>query len=193
MFKLIFITGNAQKLKQAQEALVGYDIELSNQKVETPEIQDTDCRKIAEFSAKYASNELQKAVVVSDAGYYIKSLNGFPGPFIKYINQWLTPKDILNLMKDKIDRSVSSPICVAYCEPGSDPVSFTSNDEGQISFTVQGEGSTIDKLYIPDGYTKTIATLPENERLSLWNNQCWKDLANYILNKEQIPAQNLDT
>lgn len=29
---------------------------------------------------------LNQSVVVMDVGYYIEAINGFPGPFIKYLN-----------------------------------------------------------------------------------------------------------
>ena len=48
MIKLIFVTGNQKKLEQAKQALSDYDIQLTNQKIETPEIQETDVKKIAE-------------------------------------------------------------------------------------------------------------------------------------------------
>lgn len=183
MIKLIFVTGNQKKLEQAKTALAGYDIELTNQKIETPEIQDTDCRKIAEFSAKFACEQIKNPVVVTDAGYYINSLNGFPGPFIKFVNNWFKTEDLLRLMNGVTDRTVSSPVCVAYCEPNSDPISFVSDNEGSLALKAEGEGSTIDQLYIPNGYSSPMGTLPDEEKLSLWNTDCWKQLAEYLTQK----------
>ncbi|KKP92753.1 MAG: hypothetical protein UR98_C0018G0007 [Parcubacteria group bacterium GW2011_GWA1_36_12] len=189
MIKLIFVTGNQKKLEQAKQALSDYDIQLTNQKIETPEIQETDVKKIAEFSAKYAANAINKPVVVTDAGYYINALNGFPGPFIKFVNQWFKPEDLLRLMSGVTDRSVSSSVCVAYCEPNKEPVSFISDNQGILAEAPQGEGPTIDQLYIPNGYNSPIGTLDENERLTLWNMDCWKQLADY-LTKQNSPALN---
>ena len=186
MVKLIFITGNQQKFQQARNALRGHNIKLTNKKLEIPEIQDVDIKKVAEFSAKYAANKLNEPVVVTDAGYYIKSLSGFPGPFIKFINEWLKPKDLLRLMKGKSDRSISSPICVAYCEPNKEPVSFVSDNQGTLAKKPGGKGSTIDQLYVPKGYKKTIGNLPPNERLSLWNIDCWNKLAVFLQKKNPL-------
>lgn len=194
MINLIFVTGNQKKLEQAKKALRDYDIKLTNQKIETPEIQETDCRKIAEFSAKYASEKLKKPVVVTDAGYYIKALNGFPGPFIKFVNRWFKSEDLLRLMNGIADRTVSSPVCIAYCEPNKEPVSFISENEGTLANEAQGNGSTIDQLYIPKGYSSPMGTLLEKERLSLWNMDCWKQLAKYLIqNKESSSAPNKGT
>ncbi len=188
MFDLIFVTGNQRKLEQARMILAKYPINLTNQKIETPEIQHTDCQKVAEFSAKYASDHLGKSVVVTDAAYYIEALNGFPGPFIKFINQWFTPQDLLNLMSGKENRTVYSPVCVTYCEPGKDPVSFIARNSGKLAIEAQGEGSTIDQLYIPQGYDKPIGTLSETERLSLWNMDCWIKLAEYLVKEYNLTS-----
>ncbi len=191
MINLTFATGNLKKLEQAREVLRGYGIKITNQKIETPEIQEIDLKKIAEFSSRFASDKLQKPVVVTDAGYYIKALNGFPGPFIKFVNQWFKPRDLLRLMDGISNRSVDSPICLAYCEPGGKPVTFVSQNEGTLATTAQGTGSTIDQLYIPMGYSVPIGTLSEGKRLALWNVNCWKQLAEYLVEKDKAPAQNL--
>jgi len=64
--KLTFITGNKYKLQSAMKALAPYGIEVEQVKLETPEIQSESSREIAEYSAKYAAEKLQKPVVVSD-------------------------------------------------------------------------------------------------------------------------------
>lgn len=87
MNSIFFITGNAYKFQIAQEALAGDGIELIQKELETPEIQSISIEEIASFSANWASNLLKESVIVSDAGYYIEAFNGFPGPFIKYINK----------------------------------------------------------------------------------------------------------
>lgn len=181
MIELTFVTGNQDKLKQAQDALGSHHIHLTAEKVDTPEIQSMDCAEIARFSAQYASRKLNKPVVTSDAGYFIKSLGGFPGPFIKFVNNWLDPEDILKMMENKKDRSVSSPISISYCKPGEEPVSFTSVSYGEIASEPKGEGSTIDKIYIPSGFSQTTATLSPRTRLGLWNTNCWQELKDYLL------------
>lgn len=180
MKKVTFITGNQKKLQQAKNILDKYNIEITNVKIDTPEIQSLNCEEIARFSAKYASEKLGKPVVVSDAGFYIRALNGFPGPFVKYMNRWFTAENLLSLMIDKTDRAVEAPVCVAYCEPGKDPVSFLSENYGTLATLAAGEGSTMDTLYIPNGYKVTMGTLGEDERLSLWSPNCWVHLAEYL-------------
>lgn len=118
MKPIFFITGNAYKFQIAQEALASAGIELIQKELETPEIQSTIVEEIASFSAKWVCDLLKEPVIVSDAGYYIEALNGFPGPFIKYINEWLSADDILRLMAGKEDRAVIVKDCFSLLRAG---------------------------------------------------------------------------
>ncbi len=170
MIEVVFVTGNKDKFAQVVvEALSGYSIKLVREELLVTKIQDTDFVKIAEFSASWVSNKLNKEVVVTDAAYYIKALNGVPGPFVKFVNSWLLPSDILKMMKNKEDRKVDSPVCVSYCKSGSKPVSFVSQNRGTISYKPEGEDSTMDQIFISEGYNHTVGTLSKSEGLSLWN------------------------
>ena len=83
MKPIFSITGNAHKFQIAQGTLVGAGIELIQKELETPEIQSTSIEEIASFSAKWASDLLKEPVIVSDAGYHIEALNGFPRAIYK--------------------------------------------------------------------------------------------------------------
>lgn len=134
MFKkeIIFVTGNKYKFRVAQKSLVGGGFKPVQKKLETPEIQSDSVEEVSAFSAKWAADILKKSVAVSDGGCYIEALNGFPGPFIKYINKWLSAGDLLNLMKGKKNRRVFWRDCLAYCEPGKKPKTFICDFESGI-------------------------------------------------------------
>lgn len=182
MKELVYVTGNTTKFLIAQKALEDTDIVLIQQKADTPEIQSDDVREIASFSAKYGSNVLKKPLVVSDAGYYLEALNGFPGPFIKFINQWLSADDILRLMDGKEDRSVFVKECVAYCEPGSEPVCFLGDFKGTIAHEVGKKGETpINEIFIPNGLTHPESEITQEERIAFWKkDDAWRQLAEYL-------------
>ena len=40
---------------------------------------------VARFGAKYACQELNRSVIVEDAGLFIRALNGFPGTYSKFV------------------------------------------------------------------------------------------------------------
>lgn len=52
MEKLIFVTGNKEKLNIARAALKGTGIEIINQKIKCPEIQLDDTEEIAKIFCK---------------------------------------------------------------------------------------------------------------------------------------------
>lgn len=187
--EIIFVTGNKYKFQVAEKAMQKHAIKLTQKKLETPEIQAESVEDVAAFSAMWAADVLKKPVVVSDGGCYIDALNGFPGPFIKYINNWLTANDLLNVMKDKANRNVVWKDCLVYCEPGEKPKTFVSYFEGTIARKVgkviyRKEYGWMDSLFIPEGHVKTLSELPTEEYLNYWANpknyNSWKRLVRYL-------------
>lgn len=187
--QITFLTGNPYKFEIAQKVLEGTGIELLQKKIETPEIQSTDVKEIAAYSAKWASNESNTPVALTDAGFYFEALNGFPGPYIKFVNQWLTSEDLLRLMEGKTNRKVKVIGCLAYCEPGNDPVLFPSEVYGTIAEkAIKGnkEGSTsINEIFIPEGYEKVETEIPHEEMVKFWAQveNYWIKLADYLNGK----------
>ena len=172
---LIFLTGNQIKLGMARRELEPLGIEVTNKDLDTPEIQSMDVEEVAKFSAKYGGDQLQADVMVTDVGYYIPALNGFPGPFIKYVNQTLTPQDLLNLMADHDDRTIVIKECLAYCPHGGEPMTFTATQTGQIIREPRGEGTPINTVVKLDGFDRTVAEVPLDELLDYW----FEDLSHY--------------
>lgn len=186
MKQIIFVTGNEFKFEIARQVLGSRGFEVVQKQLETPEIQSTSVEEIASFSAKFASQMLAQPVVLTDAGYYIEALNGFPGPFIKYINQWLTSDQLLKLMDGVTNRRVVVKACLAYCEPNIEPKTFLTEVAGTISFTAvktDKEGQTpINEIFIPEGYDKVEAEIPREEMIKFWAGveNYWEKLGDYL-------------
>ena len=102
MKKVTMITGNMGKWKIASDIFKKYNVELEHIKMDTPEIQSHDVEEVSKYSAEYASNKLNIPVIKSDVGYYIDELGGFPGPFLRYINDMLESEDILKMMENPL-------------------------------------------------------------------------------------------
>ena len=181
--QLYLLTNNDMKLENAKNALLRHGIFIEQLKMIVPEIQSADVSEVAEFSARYAGEKLSKPVIKVDVAFEIRALNGFPGPFVKYINQWLTPEKILQLMENATDRYAQFVDCVSLYEPNSQCCrSFISNTPGRISDDICGEnGWGIDKIFIPDGYDKTLASYSDEEKAEIWKGTHWRQLAEYLL------------
>jgi XTP/dITP diphosphohydrolase len=179
---LIYVTGNELKFKVAQQALLGSGISLERKSLNTPEIQSSRVEEIAEWSAIWASRQLNQPVVVMDAGYYIEALNGFPGPFIKYVNEWFSAEDYLNLMQGKVNRRVVVRDCLAYCRPNGKPTLFCQAHHGELA-TEPGRqtGTSIDQVFIPAGFSHPISEIPPDELLAYWSNTTvWQELGLHL-------------
>jgi len=184
MKQVVYVTGNPLKFNVAQKALENSNIELIQEKLDTPEIQSENGEEVAAYSAEWASEKLGRPVIVSDFGVYIEALNGFPGPFIKYINHWLSSEDIIRLMSGKENRKIIERDYLAYCEPGAEPVVFIGENFGTIT-TELGQkkyrGYTLDQIFTPEGFDKVQSEIPEEQMIEFWNRgKVWEKLSQYL-------------
>ena len=106
MTSLLFATSNSLKFTTAAEVCRAHNIALEAAAIELLETQSDSGETIARFKAAAAFKELQTALVVSDDSWVIPGLNGFPGPYMKYMNEWLTPADFLRLTASLKDRRI---------------------------------------------------------------------------------------
>jgi XTP/dITP diphosphohydrolase len=179
---LIYMTDNEIKFKVAEQVMHNSGILLERKHLCTPEIQSSRVEEIAEYSARWASQQLDQPVVVTDAGFYIEALNGFPGPFIKFINEWLSVDDFLNLMRGKTNRRIVIRDCLAYCQPNAKPVTFCGSYRGELAIEPGREsGSPINRLFIPDGYSLPVSEMLPDEMIAYWSNvSIWQELKGYL-------------
>ena len=163
--KLVYLTTNKHTAEEANEFFskkYGFNIEIVNPDFEILEIQAKTCSEVAGFSAKYAADKLGYAVLKSDTGLYIEALGGLPGPYNAYFDKQIGIEKFLELLKDQENRKARIEHCFAYCEPNKEPVVFSGGGTGKIAFEPKGaRGRWHDKFYIPDGETKTLSELRE--------------------------------
>ncbi len=171
MEEITLVTGNLGKWKIASNIFKKYNIKLLQEKMKTPEMQSYDVEEVSKHSAIYAAKKLNKPVIKSDVGYYIEDLNGFPGPFLKYINGMLTSEDILKLLENKQNRKIKLKECLTYADENGKVKQFISIEEATISTTSMGEGSTFDKIVILQGDKLPKAMNTEEENLKHFEKQ----------------------
>jgi len=162
--KLVQITGNAYKHAVAKKALADLDIELTMNDMDTPEIQSVKVEEVAEYSAIWAAKKVGSPIFLSDVSYEIPALGGFPGPFIKFINGWLTAEQILSMMKYECDRTIIIKDCLAYATPDGNVKTFTNEFPGQLAMTAGKKlGTEINRICIPDGYNRVESEISKDE------------------------------
>lgn len=138
MRDITFATTNPEKIQIAETVCAEASISLTTVALEIDEIQGEDPEIIVSDKAKRAYEILGKPLVVSDDSWDIKSLNGFPGPYMKSINHWFTAQDFLRLMEGAEDRSVTLHQYLGYIS--EDGVKIFKNDiHGTVINEQRGE------------------------------------------------------
>lgn len=189
MKKIYFITTNTAKYKGLAKRFKSLDIELEQHDAELSELQLMKGKAIIKHKLQQAKKLLpNKKVLVDDRGFYIKALQGFPGPLVKPVLQTVGIQGLLQLMQDKPDRQASFISAIGYYDGKKDHY-FFDEEGGQIVLTPKGShlrGWT-ELLYIFSPATFSKKTLDElsNEE---WDkhvdiqsqNDCRKQLIDFL-------------
>ncbi len=171
---LYFVTENQEKFNNANIILKNFSLQLQAKKLDIIEIQSDSLEKIAEDKARQAYTSIRQPLVVKDDGWYIPSLNGFPGSYMKYMNQWLSPDDFLNLLRPYKDKEIIFKDALCYVDATQQKI-FTNTIHGYILNEPKGEGVSMARLatFRKDG--KTMAECINknihfaDEENSVWN------------------------
>jgi len=133
--RISYVTGNPGKFENAQKFFAEYDIEVEQITTKIEEIQSGDSLEIAIDKAKKAFEIEKRPLFVNDATWIIPALKGFPGPFMKYVNQWFEPVDFIHLMQGKDDRRIILRDSIVFI-----------NEHGHKIFTHDHEGCILDEV-----------------------------------------------
>jgi non-canonical purine NTP pyrophosphatase (RdgB/HAM1 family) len=162
---LYFITGNKGKFDEVKAILP----EVEQLDIDLPEIQEIDAREVikAKLAAAFAHREGE--FIVEDLSLYLESLNGLPGPLIKWFLKTIGNEGLVNLAaRLGNDRAVAKTI-IGYAKGADDIRFFEGAIEGRI-VAARGEGGFgWDPIFLPDGYDKTFGemTLQEKNDISM--------------------------
>ncbi len=163
MRKIVFVTGNKGKLREARDILTTKGIEVIQNSDGYPELQEDELEPIAAYGARWTAEKLGMPVMVDDSGLFIKTLNGFPGPYSAFVEEHLGNKRVLKLMEEEEDRTAFFKSVIGYCEPGEEPLVFAGTVHGKISFEERGTGGFgYDPIFEYEG--KTFGELGDEEK-----------------------------
>ncbi len=160
MRKVTYITGNPKKFANAALFLKDYPIELSQQKIDLDEIQSSEAEDIAIKKARDAYAVVKQPLFINDASWHIPALNGFPGPYMRYMLDWFTVDDFLRLMADKDDRTIILRDTIVYKDEDIEKV-FSRDVSGRLlAAPTSGDGPYITKLISFGDDGKSLAQTP---------------------------------
>ncbi len=186
--ELVFITTNKHKVQEVQEILKPYDIVVVQHAANYEENHDASIEEIAKQAAKKLAEEVGKPVCVDDTGLFFEAYPGFPGALPKFVYQTLGYKGILKLL-DSEKKCAEFKCAVGFCEPGSEPLVFEGFMPGIITekvFDEDNEAMPYDRIFIPDGETKTISSLPiETKNQLSHRGKAFRKLGKYLIGRSQ--------
>ncbi len=163
-YDVLFVSSNKNKFNEAKNILSKNGINLGFFKSSLREIQAESIKEIAALKVDEAYRQCNKPVIVEDAGLFVESLNGFPGPFSSYVFKTIGNSGILRLVKT--NRKAKFQSVVAYCDNKFGVVLFDAKVEGKISKNSKGKGWGYDPIFIPNGQNKTYAMHSNKNQIS---------------------------
>ncbi len=113
MARFTFVTSNSHKILTARTVCEPLGMTFRHKHMDLVEIQ-ADGEAIALDKARQAYEALREPVVITDDSWIIHGLNGFPGPYMKYVNQWFEPEDFVRLTRHLDDRRMTMRQIIAY-------------------------------------------------------------------------------
>ena len=90
--------------------------------------------------------------MVTDTFWSIPALQGFPGAYMKEIAQWFTESDFINLMCDKVDRTITFSENITYYD-GVNSKTFSETYTGSLVTSPRGKGISIENVTEFNGVT----------------------------------------
>lgn len=156
---ITFITGNQNKADYLTKYL-GYPVE--HHKLDLDELQSLDLREIVEHKSRQAYEKMGTPVLVEDISLEFEALGRLPGTFIKFFLEEMSLEAICSLLDGKSRIAIAK--CVFGYYEGKEVKLFEGQLQGTIADQPSGDnGFGWDKIFIPNGYKVTRASLNEED------------------------------
>lgn len=181
-YDVFFVSSNKHKFDEVKDIAAKFGLKLGIVKLHPREIQADTLEEIAKYKVLHAFSLCSKPVIIEDAGLFIKSLHGFPGPYSSYIFDTIGNDGILKLLGTKRDAVFKSVI--AYCERSNVVHLFSASVHGTISRKKYGTKWGFDPIFIPRGKNKPYSQLVEKNQIS-HRYIALKNFSNWYLNKKK--------
>lgn len=160
---IYFITGSENKFNEAKAimpALERVDIDL-------PEIQEIDAHSIITAKLEAAFEHHSGPFVVEDTSLYLQSLNGLPGPLIKWFMKTIGNDGLVKIAASLGSDRATAKTIIGYASARGESVFFEGAVEGRIVPVRGSEGFGWDPIFLPDGYDHTFAEMTPEEKNGL--------------------------
>lgn len=151
MMRILFLTGNEHKLREAKEILAEHDVE--GRALDLPEIQSLDPERIIREKLRAAQARIpdrDAAIMVEDVSFLIGE-TGLPGPFIKFFNETIGREGLVTFARAFGSERARAECHVGLLLPGEEPEFFIGTVTGRIVDPRGESGFGFDPVFEPDG------------------------------------------
>ncbi|MBK3333142.1 RdgB/HAM1 family non-canonical purine NTP pyrophosphatase [Persephonella atlantica] len=183
MNKILVATTNRGKLREFRQIFSQYGIDVLSledmkEKITVEEDRETFLENAIKKAKRYG-DFYRIPVIAEDAGLEVEALGGYPGVYsarfysidfggkeeIKEDKDRANINKLLRLLKNKRNRKARFVSVVVFYSPESSGIWTEGYCYGTISEKPEGDrGFGYDPIFIPEGYSKTMAQLEPEEK-----------------------------
>ncbi len=179
-----FITSNSEKIETARMYLDPLGIQFEAQGLDLIEPQSDSIEEVSKYKAQHAYEVLGKPVVVTDHGWFITALNGFPGAYMKYINEWFSPQDFLKLLAGHDDRTVTKREVICYTD-GTETKCFTQDFQGVVLEEPKGSGTSAMQVVSLSKSRKSVGEcIDEGLDPTDGRHELWREFSSWLISSK---------
>jgi non-canonical purine NTP pyrophosphatase (RdgB/HAM1 family) len=163
--KLLFVTGNEEKFKEAKQVIP----ELEQLNLDLDEIQAIDPKVVIEHKLKQAIQTQKGNLIVEDNSLFLNSLNGLPGPLIKWFLKTIGNEGLVKISQAMNNDLAEAKVVIGYQSEDGKVEYFEGYIKGKIVEPRGENGFGWDPIFQPDNETKTFGemTLEEKSKISM--------------------------
>ncbi len=157
------VTTNAEKVREAQAALPGWQIRQVD--LDVPEIKTVSMKETIREKARAAFDMVKKPVLVEDTGFFLDAYPGFPGTYTKFCVTLIGLSGMLKLLKGR-DRGCRFETWLGFFD-GKKIKVFKGESRGTVAKAKRGKTALklpYDLIFIPKGDTRTYAQMTPEEK-----------------------------
>ena len=171
--KIYFATTNQGKLHSLQKHFKNVNVDIEQCELDIIEPQADTVEEIAMSKALQAYKKLKKPVLVEDGGFIVDELNGFPGPYIKFVLKTLGIEYLMQFSKTLKSRECRFVDSAVYIGALGVPHVFNARAyTGKFATKINQRNdkkawSDLWRIFIPTGATRELIELTEDERVKV--------------------------
>jgi len=157
-----FVSRNAGKVPEVRSVLRPYGVQVRWRRKEFTEPQADGLEEVVTEKLR-SVGALRGYILVEDSGLFIPSLHGFPGVYSAHFLEIWGFGPILELLRRRPRAAYFR--AVAGLRRGRKQWTFVGEVHGTIARRPAGpNGFGYDPIFIPDGWQRTFAQVPSNEK-----------------------------